>query len=79
KVRSRVIANAFAEILRTSLKLLIVGHRYADLDSVGACVGVYSIARQLGLKAHIVVDPLNSAARQLVEQMRREPEYKDVF
>ena len=79
KVRSRVIANAFAEILRTSQKLLIVGHRYADLDSVGACVGVCSIARQLGLKAHIVVDPLNSAARQLVEQMRREPEYKDVF
>ena len=79
KVRSRVVANAFAEILRTSPKILIMGHRYGDLDSVGACIGVHSIARQLGLKSHIVLDPLNNSAKNLLEMVKRELEYKDVF
>ena len=79
KVRSRVMANAFAELVKSSGKLLIVGHRFADLDSIGACIGIYSIARQLNLKAHIVIDPVNNAAHALLEQMKREPEYKEVF
>lgn len=79
KVRSRVMANAFAEILKTSAKLMIMGHRFGDLDSVGACIGVYSISRQLGVKAHIVVDPVNNAAKSLIDMVKREPEYKDVF
>lgn len=79
KVRSRVMANAFAEILRTSPKMLIVGHRFGDLDSVGACIGVYSIARQLGVKAHIVLDPVHHNAHSLVDLIKKEPEYKDVF
>ena len=79
KVRSRVMANAFAEILKSSPRMLIAGHRFGDLDSVGACIGVYSIARQLGVKAHIVLDPVNNAAKSLLEIVRREPEYKEVF
>lgn len=79
KVRSRVMANAFAEILKSSPKLLVAGHRFGDLDSVGACIGVYSIARQLGVKAHIVLDPVNNNAKGLVDIIRREPEYKEVF
>jgi len=79
KVRSRVMANAFAEILKSSPKLMVAGHRFGDLDSVGACIGVYSIARQLGVKAHIVLDPVNNNAKALVELIKREPEYKEVF
>jgi c-di-AMP phosphodiesterase-like protein len=42
-------------------------------------VGVHSIARQLGLKSHIVLDPLNNSAKNLLEMVKREAEYKDVF
>jgi len=79
KVRSRVMANAFAEILRTSPRMLICGHRFGDLDSVGACVGVYSLARQLGIRAHIVLDPVQNNAKNLVELLKKEPEYREVF
>lgn len=79
KVRSRVVANAFAEILRTSPKILIMGHRFSDLDAAGACIGVHSIARQLGLRSHIVLDPVNNSARSLIDMVKREAEYKEVF
>ncbi len=79
RVRSRVMANAFSELVRDSSRLLIMGHRFGDMDSFGAAVGVYSIARQLGVRANIVADVQHSAAKPLADMVRREPEYRDVF
>ena len=79
RVKSRVMANAFAELVRASSRVLVVGHRFGDLDSYGAAVGVCSFARQLGVKSHIVADVSHSAAKQLVEMIRKAPEYKDAF
>ena len=79
KVRSRVMANAFSELVRESPHLLIMGHRNGDMDSIGAAVGVCSIARQLGVHANIVADIQHSNAKALADMVRREPEYRDVF
>ena len=79
KVKSRVVANAFAELVKDSSRLLVMGHRYGDLDSYGAAVGVCSIARQLGVRANIVADIPHSAAKSLADRVRRETEYRDVF
>ena len=79
KVRSRVTANAFSNLLQESSAVLIMGHRNSDMDSVGAAVGVYSIARQRGIRASIVLDSQSSNAQTLYERVRREPEYENVF
>ena len=79
RVKSRVMANAFSSLVRESSKVLVMGHRFGDLDSFGAAVGVCSFARQLGVKAQIVADINRSAAKQLADMVRRDSEYKDVF
>jgi c-di-AMP phosphodiesterase-like protein len=79
KVKSRVVANAFAELVKDSSRLYIMGHRFGDLDSYGAAVGVCAIARQLDVKANIVADIPHSAAKPLADRVRREAEYRDVF
>lgn len=79
KVKSRVMANTLAELIRDSSKVLVMGHRFADLDSVGSAVGVCCIARKCGVKANIVIDMEKNASQQLIERVRREPEYADVF
>ena len=79
KVKSRVMANAFAELIRDSSRVLVMGHRFGDLDSIGAAVGVCCMARQLGTKVNIVVDANHCAAKPLIDMMRKEPEYRDVF
>ena len=56
KVKSRVMANTLAELVRDSSKVLVMGHKFADLDSVGGAVGVCALARLLGVKANIVID-----------------------
>ncbi len=79
RVKSRVVANSFSELLRESSYILIMGHRFGDMDSFGAAAGVYSIARQLGIRANIVADIQHSAAAALAERLMQDPAYHDVF
>lgn len=79
RVKSRVVANAFNELIRDASKTFVMGHKHSDLDSVGAAVGVCCIARKLGKQTYIVVDLENNAADRLIQNMRTVPEYADVF
>ena len=44
KVKSRVMANALAELVADSSRVFVMGHKYADLDAVGADAAVCCIA-----------------------------------
>ena len=79
KVRSRVTSNSLMELIAQSGHVFIMGHKNADLDSVGAAVGIYCLCRKKGKKANIVIDLENNASGRLIEEVRRVPEYQDVF
>ncbi len=79
KVRSRVMANTFAELVKDSSRVFVMGHRYTDLDAIGAAVGICAIAHSLGVKANIVLDTEHTAAGPLIEMLRGEAQYKDIF
>ncbi len=79
KVKSRVMANTLSELIRESSKVYVMGHKYADLDAVGADIGICCLARKLGIKAYIIIDQNHNASKPLIERMKREPEYKEVF
>ena len=80
-IRARVIAGSLKNLLEDSVSVFIMGHAYADYDAVGAAAGVYALCRSLlnaRLPVYIVYSPQN-AAENLVELLRQEPEYKNVF
>ena len=79
KVRSRVTANSLMELVGGSSKVFIMGHRNADLDSVGAAVGIRCLCRKKGKDAYIVLDEENNVATRLLNEIREVPEYKDAF
>lgn len=79
KVKSRVMANALSELIRSSTQVYVMGHKYGDLDSVGAAAGVSCICRQLGVKAFIVTDEKSNVAKALIEKLKREEAYKNAF
>mgnify|MGYP004639089827 FL=1 len=79
KVKSRVMASTFAELMHDSSRVLVMGHKFADLDSVGASVGVCCLARKQSVKANIVIDLRKNASAALISRISAEPEYKDVF
>lgn len=70
KVRTRVIAATLADHIRSSDKVLIMGHRFSDLDSVGSAVGIWAVVKKgLGRNAFIVVNRGQSLAHQLIDQV----------
>lgn len=79
KVKSRVMANTLAELIKDSSRVFIMGHKYSDLDSVGAAVGVCCLCRKLNVQAKIIVDEANTASANLIARMREEDEYRTVF
>ena len=56
-----------------------MGHRYADLDAVGAAVGVRCIARRFHCPAKIVLDMDKNAVGPLLTMLHGEEEYKTAF
>ena len=79
KVRSRVTANSMMELIGQSSQVFVMGHKNADLDSVGAAMGICCLCRKKGKKFSIVLDENRNAATQLIDQIKAVPEYKDAF
>ena len=79
KVRSRVTANSMMELIGQSSEVFIMGHRNADLDAVGAAMGIACLCRKKGKKAYIVLDLQNNMAGKLLDEIRVTPGYEDVF
>ena len=79
KVRSRVTANSLMELIAQSGHVFVMGHKNADLDAVGAAVGICCLCRKKGKKANIVIDLQKNASQKLIEEIQAQPEYKDTF
>ena len=79
KVRSRVTANSLMELIGQAGHVYIMGHKNADLDALGAAMGISCLCRKRGKKANIVIDLENNASKRLIDEILQVPEYKDVF
>ena len=56
KVKTRIIAEALSELIASSWNVLVMGHRFADLDSLGAAVGILKSVKEMGKPAAIVLN-----------------------
>lgn len=79
KVKSRVMASSLSELIMQSGRVFIMGHKMADLDAVGAAVGLCCLCRKKGKRVNIVIDPEVNAAKSLLAMVQELPEYADCF
>ena len=80
RVKARVKAHALRELMENKDRLLIMGHRLADIDSFGAAVGIYRIAVSMNKKANIVVNEVTSSVRPMMDRFLGNSEYpEDMF
>ena len=77
RVKARVKAQALREIISTKERVIIMGHRIADVDSFGAAVGIYRIATTLDRKASIVLNDVSTSMHPVVDMFKSHEEYHD--
>ena len=76
RVKARVKAHALREIITAKDSVIIMGHRMADVDSFGAAVGLYRIAKSLDRKAHIVLNQVTTSVKPLVDLFLDNEDYE---
>ena len=69
RVRTRVTAKALSEMIGGSSNVLIMGHKFSDLDSLGAAFGIAGIVECLEGSAKIVVNREQTMAKSLLDYL----------
>nr|WP_295972413.1 DHH family phosphoesterase [uncultured Bacillus sp.] len=73
RVRARVISHALKELVMESDKVIIMGHKYPDMDAIGASIGILKITQLNKQKGYIVVDPheIDKGVQRLMDEVKK--------
>lgn len=70
KGKSRIIAHALKLLMSQSSKIFIMGHKNPDMDSFGAALGIYRVAKSIGKEAYVVLGPYNDALMTIADEAK---------
>ncbi len=79
RVKARVKAQAFEELLENKEKVLIMAHKRPDADAFGSAVGIHRLVTTLGRKAYIVLNGETDAIDPLVNSFKNSNQYSDMI
>lgn len=66
RVRSRITANSLKKLIMASSNVIVAGHKFSDLDSLGSALGIAAIVKSLGKNVNIVINRETSMAKSLL-------------
>lgn len=73
RVRARVISHALTEIISESDKVIIMGHKYPDMDSIGSAIGILKVAQVNEKEGFIVLDQneIDIGVQRLIQEVKQ--------
>lgn len=76
RVRARVISHALKDLILGSDKVIVMGHKFPDLDAIGSAIGIRKAAEMNEKEGYIVIDfnDIDSSVKRLVDKLKEEPE-----
>ena len=79
KVKARIISHALEGLISDANRVMIMGHTNADMDCIGASMGIYRLAKTLEKEANIVLNPKGESLSVFLEELNSNPEYDNVI
>ena len=76
---SQSMANALSELVADASQVFIMGHKYPDMDCIGAAAGVCAIARKRGVTARIIKAEPGAPWTAMASRLAPLPEYEGCF
>lgn len=77
RVKARVKAEALREFIMAKDQVVVMGHKIADVDSLGAAVGIYRAVSTMQKKAYIVLNDITTSVRPFYNTFRESAAYPD--
>ena len=79
KVKARIVSHAIQDLIKESDKIMVMGHTNTDIDAMGACFGIYRIAKTMDKDAYIINNTASDSIYNFLEAARQQEEYEDVI
>lgn len=79
KVKARIVSHALQELMQEAKNVMIMGHTNGDIDSMGASMGLYRLAKSLNIEAYIVNNSTGISLENFMEAAKEEKEYQEVI
>ncbi|MFV0351666.1 MAG: DHH family phosphoesterase [Oscillospiraceae bacterium] len=79
RVKSRVIANSMKNLVQQSERVLVMGHKHSDMDSVGAAIGMLRFCKMCEKPASIVLDVQHTLSGSLLDLLYQAGYEKDII
>ncbi|MEK4231213.1 DHH family phosphoesterase [Solibacillus sp. FSL H8-0538] len=81
RVRARVISHALRDLIQDSDRVFVMGHKYPDMDSIGASVGVRKMAEMNKIEGFVVInfDELNGSVSRLMDEIEARSDFYNRF
>ncbi len=76
KGKSRIIAAALKALVDSSRNVIIMGHKYPDMDSFGASLGVHRMVRPIKKETYILLDNPGESLNMLYSKAKDSEEYR---
>lgn len=76
KGKSRIIAHALKLLMTQSNRIFIMGHSNPDMDSFGAALGIYRVAKSIGKEAYIILNSYNNTLEDIVQDAKSLEQYE---
>jgi c-di-AMP phosphodiesterase-like protein len=73
RVRARVISHALKDLMKSSVNVIIMGHKMPDMDAIGSAVGVLKMVQHNEVPGYIVVDhsDIDKGVQGLMKEMQK--------
>lgn len=71
KVKTRIVATALTELIDSSSNVIIMGHKFADLDCLGAAVGLLRSIHQMGKPAVVAINRTRNLVKSLIDRLEK--------
>lgn len=79
KVKSRVVTTALKELIAQSDSVYIMGHKYCDVDAMGAAAGIFRMAGCMDKNAKIIISHKSVIIEKLMERLQSGSDYEYAF
>jgi cyclic-di-AMP phosphodiesterase len=75
RVKARIIAHGLRPLIDEASNVIIMGHKYPDMDCYGSAIGIYRAVINRGKDAHIVLTGVNEAIKSVHKMFSDNPVY----
>lgn len=79
RVKARVVSFALSGLIQNAENVIVMSHKNADIDSLGASFGIYRICRMHDKTVNILLETFDQTVRKMLERFENVDEYSELF